>query len=194
LPGTAVETERIRKAFPAGSVEVLEGAGATERRVRDAVTGRRILHFATHGFVTETHGELLAGLVLAAPDDSLQRPDDDGFLQLFEIYELPLACQLAVLSACETHRGPRVGGEGVFALSRGFLAAGAERVIATLWSIPDVPTAELVGAFFDTVAVARAGTSPGYAIALRDAKRSIRRQGPWAEPLYWAAPVLCGPL
>jgi len=194
LPGTAVETGRIRKAFPPGSVEVLEGAGATEQRVRGAVAGRRYLHFATHGFVTETHGELLAGLVLAAPGDSLRRPEDDGFLQLFEIFALPLACQVAVLSACETHRGPSVRGEGVFALSRGFLAAGAERVIATLWSIPDVPTAELVGAFFDTVAGAPAGTSPGYSIALRDAKRSIRRQPQWAEPLYWAAPVLSGPL
>ena len=193
LPGTAAETGRIRRAFPPGSVDVLEGAAATERRVRDAVAAHRYLHFATHGFVTENHGELLAGLVLAAPDDSLRRPDDDGLLQLFEIYELPLACEVAVLSACETQRGPRVAGEGVFALSRGFLAAGAERVIATLWSIPDLPTADLVGDFFDSVAGTRPGSPLGYAVALRDAKRSIRRQPRWAQPLFWAAPVLTGP-
>jgi len=188
-----VETGRIRRSFPPGSVDVLERAEATERRVRDAVAGRRFLHFATHGFVTETHGELLAGLVLAAPEDSTPPPDDDGLLQLFEIYELPLRCEVAVLSACETHRGPRVGGEGVFALSRGFLAAGAQRVVATLWSIPDAPTADLIGAFFDSLAGAPAGRPVGYAVALRDAKRSIRVQERWAHPLNWAAPVLSGP-
>jgi CHAT domain-containing protein/tetratricopeptide (TPR) repeat protein len=193
LPGTALETQRIRRAFPPGSVEVLQGAQATERRVRDAVAGRRFLHFATHGFVTETHGELLAGLVLGAPQDTAPPSTDDGLLQLFEIYELPLRCEVAVLSACETHRGPRVEGEGVFALSRGFLAAGAQRVVATLWSIPDAPTAELIGSFFDSLAGAPVGAPLQYAVALRDAKRSIRAQERWAHPLNWAAPVLSGP-
>lgn len=79
--------------------------------------------------------------------------EDDGFLQLFEIYDLNLSeCELTVLSACETNVGEYIEGEGVFALSRGFLAAGARRVIASQWSVNDASTAEMMGAFFRQIA------------------------------------------
>jgi CHAT domain-containing protein len=113
-------------------------------------------------------------------------------LQLFEIYELKLDCDLAVLSACETHRGPRVAGEGVFALSRGFLAAGARRVVASLWSVQDDATAELIGTTFDGVAADLRRRHDDTALRLRDAQRAVRSQARWADPFYWAAFVLTG--
>jgi CHAT domain-containing protein/tetratricopeptide (TPR) repeat protein len=193
LPGTARETAAIRRAFAPESVMVCEGLEAGEARVREAIAGRRLLHFATHGFVTGRRSDVLAGLVLTPPAGPVSRSDDDGYLQLYEIYELKLACDLAVLSACETQRGMRVAGEGVFALSRGFLAAGAERVVASLWSVQDESTALLMGDFFARVARgSRGGRTPDYATALRDAQRALRRQKGRDDPFYWAAFTLSG--
>lgn len=193
LPGTARESEAIRRAFAPESVVVLEGAAASEGQVRAELPARRYLHFATHGFVTESRSDVLAGLALTRPKGGETRSEDDGLLQLYEIYELPLDCDLAVLSACETQRGPRVAGEGVFALSRGFLAAGARRAIASLWAVDDASTAALIGECFALVAAAeRAGRTPNFAAALRDAQRRVRAQARWADPFYWAPFVLAG--
>ncbi|MGH7597746.1 MAG: CHAT domain-containing protein, partial [bacterium] len=100
---------------------------------------------------------------------------------------------LAVLSACQTNIGPFFEGEGVFALSRGFLAAGAPRVVASQWQVNDKSTAELIGAFFQSIAVAeKAGKEVNYTRALWDAKRELRGQKQWAEPYFWAAFVMAG--
>ncbi len=193
LPGTARETEAIRSAFAPETVLVREGRAATEAGVRAVLPGRSYLHFATHGFVTERQSDVLGGLVLAPTDRTTAGSDDDGLLQLYEIYELRLACQLAVLSACGTQRGTRVAGEGVFALSRGFLAAGARRVIASLWAVNDESTARLMGDFFSGVASAtRAGRTPHHAVALRDARRRMRAEPRWEDPFYWAPFTLTG--
>jgi CHAT domain-containing protein/tetratricopeptide (TPR) repeat protein len=196
LPATARESQAIRKAFAPDSVVVLSGAGATEAAVRAGLVGPQgptFLHFATHAFVTERRSDVLAGLVLTPSRGADPTASDDGLLQIYEIYELPLACRLAVLSACETERGPRVEGEGVFALSRAFLAAGAKRVIASLWPVQDESTASLVAATFKPLAAARGNLPEGTeAVALRDAKRALRAQAPWHDPFYWAPFTLTG--
>ena len=193
LPGTRVESERLVRAFAPRKVEVLAGSAATEQAVRASLAGKRFVHIATHGFVTETRGDLLAGLVLSPPAGAAGGNADDGLLQLYEIYELPLDCDLAVLSACETHRGPRVPGEGVFALSRGFLAAGARGVVASLWAVEDLATAELVAGTFDGIAAGyKRGRDRDVALLLRDAKRGVRAHPRWSSPSYWAAFVLTG--
>src|SRR5207253_2863285 len=134
--------------------------------------GHRLVHLATHGFVTERRGDVLGGLVLASDPDHATGTDDDGLLQLFEIYGMRLDAELVVLSACETARGPRVASEGVFALSRGFLTAGARRVVASLWSVNDVSTAELMGEMFRRLAHSSRRQGPvDYAVVMRDAKR-----------------------
>jgi CHAT domain-containing protein len=191
LPGTARETDAIQKAFGNG-VTVLRGEDARETSVRGALGNRRYLHLATHGYVQEGRSHLLAGLVLARPD-SITSAEDDGLLELHEIYRLRLDCQLAVLSACESHRGRRVAGEGAFALSRGFLAAGARSVVASQWAVADEPTAVVVGGMFAQFAAGRSGDAPvPVEIALRDGKRRIKNDPRWADPFYWAPLVLTG--
>src|SRR5262249_38866251 len=124
LPAPRLESGALVTALGPAPVTVLSGDSATEEAVRRELPRARLLHFATHGFVTSRRSDVLAGLVLAAPADSGAAAENDGLLQLYEIYSLPLDAELAVLSACDTARGARVSGEGVFALSRGFLAAG----------------------------------------------------------------------
>lgn len=192
LPGTRRESEAIRRAFPPGAVTVLAGSEATEGGLRRAASAARYLHLATHGLVDPQQDELLAALALT-PVDEGAASDDDGLLHLFEIGDLRLACDLVVLSACETSLGRALDGEGVFALASGFLSAGARRAVATLWAVDDASAAALMEVFFRRVAEAeQAGSAPDFAVLLRDAKRQLREQPRWSSPLHWAPFVLSG--
>ncbi len=195
LPGTAMESEAIVTHFGAGQSVALRRGEASESNLRRSLAGKRYLHLATHGLVDEQKGSLFAALALAPPPPGRPvEPEDDGFLQLYEIYELDLAdAELAVLSACETSVGPEVEGEGVFALSRGFLASGVRRVIASHWPVDDASTAELMGrAFADIAESERMGVRVDYARALREAKRTLRERPDWSAPFYWAPFTLTG--
>ncbi len=197
LPGTAIETDYIRQHFGAKNVDVLQQFQADEPHLRAQIEGKRCVHLATHGLVELQHSSLSNALALTPPPEDTVNSENDGFLKLYEIYELNLqACELAVLSACETHFGRFFKGEGVFALSRGFLAAGAARVVASHWQVQDLSTAELVGAFFRTIATAENNGRPvDYAQALRDAKLKLRRdknRPQWSSPYFWAPFVITG--
>lgn len=189
LPATAREAAAVDEALT-GLVEVtrLTAGAAREPAVRKEMTGKRYLHLATHGLLGGEEGELFAGLALTAPPAGTPaRGDDDGFLQLHEIYGLPLSAELAVLSACDSNTGRLVEGEGVFALSRGFLVAGARRVVASQWPVDDASTAALMGDLFR-----RIGKGAEPARALRDAKRALRKNAAWSDPFFWAPFVLTG--
>jgi CHAT domain-containing protein len=188
LPGTASESEAVVAAIRRGShempVTILRGAAASKAAVRDALSGKRFIHLAVHAVVDEGRGDLLAGLALA----------DDELLQLFEIYELDLDADLAVLSACATGRGTAVAGEGVFALGRGFLARGARRVVASHWEVDDASTATLFAAFFEALPNSGADEdpSPNYAAALASAKRTVRNDPADGGAVLLGAPFVLG--
>ncbi len=197
LPGTARETDAVRTTFgarAATSLQVLSGIEATESNLRAALAGKRFLHLATHGLVDQRRGTLFASLALTPPTGETTDHENDGFWQLHEIYANQLPdVELAVLSACESNIGETVEGEGVFALSRGFSAAGAQRVVASQWSVDDASTAELIGEFFRRVLAEESqGRQVNYAAALRDAKRAVRSQEQWRDPYFWAPFVLTG--
>jgi CHAT domain-containing protein len=180
-------------AFAPLLIDTLVGEAATEPAVRAALPVHRLGHLATPGFVTARRGDVLGGLALSRPAGAGSGTEDDGLLQLFEIYALRLDAELVVLSACETARGPRVAGEGVFALSRGFLAAGARRAIASLWPVNDASTAELMSALFQRLAAASHGAGRiDYPALVRDAKRTLRARAETADPFHWAPFVLSG--
>ena len=74
--------------------------------------------------------------------------EQDGFLRLHEIYNLKLPADLVVLSACQTGLGKEVKGEGLIGLTRGFMYAGARRVVVSLWSVNDKATSDLMTKFY----------------------------------------------
>ncbi len=130
----------------------LEGAEATEANVRKQSTGREVVHLACHGLASEEYGNLFGALAVTPGPDTTNTADD-GFLRLSEIYALKLeGCELAILSACETNVGPQQRGEGVWAISRGFLVSGARRVVASNWLVDDEAAASLVSYFCSIVA------------------------------------------
>ncbi len=144
-----------------------------------------IIHFATHGLINNRHPEL-SGIVLSLVDEKGQ--PQDGFLRLHEIYNLRLGADLVVLSACQTALGKEIRGEGLIGLTRGFMYAGAPRVVASLWRIDDRATAEFMKRFYE--AMLGQGRRP--AAALRTAQLSLLGDKRWREPYYWAAFTLQG--
>jgi len=137
----------------------------------------------------------VARALALTPGSDRTDPADDGFLTLPEIYQLGLAgCELTLLSACETNFGPQQQGEGVWALSRGFLVAGSRRVMASNWLVDDEAAASLVSYFCSLIAKAeKKGSPPDYAAALHQAKQWVRKQQKWQSPYYWGTFVLVGP-
>jgi CHAT domain-containing protein/tetratricopeptide (TPR) repeat protein len=151
----------------------------------NALADYRIVHFATHGVVNNEHPSL-SGVVLSLVDKSGQTLD--GFLRLHDIYNLRLGSDLVVLSACQTALGKQVKGEGLIGLVRGFMYAGASRVVATSWDVKDEATAELMKRFYKKMLV----DNQTPAAALRAAQLSMSKEPRWSAPYYWAGFVIQG--
>jgi CHAT domain-containing protein len=197
LPFAGQESDRMVAYFQGAGIpcKQLRNREATEANVRTEVVGRRLVHFACHGLADEAWANFFGALALTPGVKADSTPTDDGFLTLSDIYDLNLAgCELAILSACDTNFGPEQRGEGVWALSRGFLAAGARRAVASNWLVDDEAAASLIGRFSRGIATAeKDAVSIDYARLLHDAKKWVRLQEGWQSPYYWAGFVLLGP-
>ncbi len=152
---------------------VLSGEAATLAEFHRCSPGRGIIHLATHGRFRRDN-PLFSGLQLA-----------DGWLLARDLYELRLDCDLATLSACRTGVASMLGGDEPFGLVRGFLAAGARSVAASLWPVHDGATRALMVRFYQGIA---AGLSSATSLTL--AQRGTRQDCP--HPYFWAAFQLFG--
>ena len=147
LPASRDEAEAIMAVAPSGTGMKALGFDANRAAItKPELAQYRIVHFATHGFIDYQHPEL-SGLVLSRVDRN-GRPQE-GFVRLHDIYNLKLAADLVVLSACNTGLGKDVKGEGLIGLTRGFMYAGAGGVAASLWKVDDDATAELMKHFYE---------------------------------------------
>jgi CHAT domain-containing protein len=181
-----LEAEQIMRMVPEGkSFGAVDFAANRSAATSGDLRNYAILHFATHGLINNQHPEL-SGIVLSLVDERGQ--PQDGFLRLFNIYNLKLDAELVVLSACQTALGKEVKGEGLVSLTRGFMYAGAPRVVATLWPIYDRATADFMGRFYE--AMLRQKVRP--AAALRQAQVSMWKDKRWQAPYYWAGFALQG--
>ncbi|HBL58424.1 MAG TPA: hypothetical protein DDZ80_07870 [Cyanobacteria bacterium UBA8803] len=140
----------------------------------------QIIHLATHGLLDPVNPEL-SGIVLSLFDQKGQ--SQDGFLRLHDIFNLNLPAELVVLSACETGLGKEVKGEGLVGLTRGFMYAGARRVVVSLWSVNDAATSEVMVKFYQKML--EEGQNP--VSALRAAQLEMWKSLNWQSPYYWAA-------
>ena len=205
LPWAGREVEAIARMLSTRAT-VLTGPDATESRVRASLSGRSLLHFATHGIV-QNEERLSSYLALAGGTASAGPSAEssiDGRLTANETYDLDLDADLIVLSGCRTALGP-IMGDGVIGFTRGFLAAGASSVIATMWDVPDQTSFEVMKGFYQAWAAGSAGVTnrTGKSRALRQAQltvlRALRagtiRVGGVAlpeSPRLWAGYVLVG--
>ena len=144
--------------------------------IDQALRSSRILHFATHTTVDDREPALSS---ITLPDRSLR---------LFELYGKSIRADLVVLSSCRSASGAEISGEGTIGLARGFLHAGARRVVASLWSVDDQATARLMEHFY--TALFRGKQSPS--AALHAAQETLRAEPRWSHPAYWSGFVLQG--
>jgi len=198
LPASRLEVESIGRLF-GGGVTLWLGEDATEERAKAVGEGVTTLHFATHGFVDERR-PLSSGLALSIPDQ-VAEGQDNGLLQAWEVFEqVRLDAELVTLSACATALGKEVAGEGILGLTRAFQYAGARTVLASLWSVADESTAELMRRFYSNL---QAGLPKDEAlrqaqielirgpVELAAAGETSRRPDA-THPFYWAAFELVG--
>ena len=130
LPGTRQEAKKILAFAPAGAgMKALDFEASKATANSPELSQYRYVHFATHGFLNSVNPEL-SGIVLSMIDQNGQ--PQNGFLLANEVFNLNLPAELVVLSACQTGLGKEIRGEGLVGLTRGFMYAGAPRVVVSL--------------------------------------------------------------
>jgi CHAT domain-containing protein/Tfp pilus assembly protein PilF len=174
LPGAETEAKEIAVILQS---KPLIGTEATKTTVIAKIKQASLIHLATHGFFDERQG-LQSSLAFSTADK------EDGLLTADNILNLNLQADLAVLSACDTGRG-QITGDGVIGLSRSFIAAGVPSVIVSLWSVPDLPTAQLMVEFYR-----HRQQGMDKAQSLRQAMLTVMKTYP--NPIDWAAFVAIG--
>jgi CHAT domain-containing protein len=172
---------------PLLSAKVMLGGDASERGFRDVAAQYGILHLGTHAEMNAA-SPMYSRLVLSK-DGSGVDADADGYLHAYEIYELDLRAQLAVLTACETGIGKDDEGEGVRSLGYSFAYAGCPSLVMSLWSIDEKVSSEIIARFYEHLA----DGLPKHE-ALRQAKLDHLNTATdeLALPYYWAGMVLVG--
>lgn len=171
LPFSRTEAETIAKLAPNATLR-LGAAAANLPALPKELAAHRYLHFATH--------------VELAPPPRIELTNSR--LTLDNIYALTLDADLVTLSACRTALGKDQSGEGLLSFTHAFLYAGANRVLATLWSVDDQATAEFMRHFY-TALLTKQRTP---AEALAEARQTFRKTPRYSHPWYWAAFVLHG--
>jgi len=153
--------------------EVFLGKAATAGVLREKGTQSRFVHIATHAWFRQDN-PMFSSISLG-----------DSHLNLFDLYQLNLPCELVTLSGCGTGLNMVVGGDELLGLVRGLLYAGAQGVLVTLWDVNDQSTAEFMKLFYGALQA-----NKNKAQAVQDAMAEIRRR--YAHPYYWAPFVLVG--
>ncbi len=191
LPEAEKEVKALGQLYGATRSKVYVGAEAREERVKAEAGNYHVLHFATHGLLSD--GSPMYSQVLLAQMPSPPSPlaaageaSEDGLLEAWEIMNLNLRADLVVLSACETARGRVGAGEGVVGLMWALFVAGCPTTVVSQWKVADSSTSDLMVEFH------RQLKTQSKAESLRQAQLKLMKDGKHAHPFYWAAFVLVG--
>jgi tetratricopeptide (TPR) repeat protein len=168
IPAARQEVATAARYFPQHWLYVDEQANLSS--LRTAATQADILHLATHGLFRPDNA-FFSVLKLA-----------DGWVDVRTIHRLALAGRLVVLSACESGAGQIRGGDEVIGLVWGFLAAGAQSLLVSLWNVHDASSARLMDDFYRSLTDHTGVARP--AAALQAAQLIAIRRG--QHPYYWA--------
>lgn len=156
-----------------GSDRLYEKDEATLARVEADARDARYLHLATHGMFRGEH-PMLSSIQLA-----------DTWLNLYDIYSLDVRSELVVLSTCESGTADVTEGDEILGLTRGFLFAGAQSVLASQWRVHDATTLRFMERLYENLRDGRDA-----AAAWRTAMLAVRESHP--HPYYWAPFFLTG--
>lgn len=188
LPEAEQEVKALSRLYGAENSKIFVGPEAREDVVKREAGKAAILHFATHGTLNNS-APMYSHLVLAQGD-----ANEDGLLEAWEIMQLDLKADLAILSACETARGRYSAGEGMIGLTWAMFVAGVPTTVVSQWKVEAASTRDLLVGFHRGL---RAGPHAGKsgeskAQALRLAALNVMKHPETNHPFYWAGFILVG--
>jgi CHAT domain-containing protein len=172
-PQILEEVNSVAALLPQSSLHV--GDQATSSLLREKGPESGVLHIATHG-VYRQDNPMFSGIRLG-----------DGYLNLYDLYQMRLSAQLVTLSGCATGMNFVAAGDELLGLQRGLFCAGATTLLLSLWDVHDQSTSQLMQHFYREYM-----RTDNMAGALRHAMQELRRQNP--HPYFWAPFVLVGKL
>ena len=163
----------------------LTDQSAVERRFKEEAGQYSVIHLAMHALVDDEN-PMYSRLVFS-PDaaDTVE----DGYLNAYELYNMELPADLAVLSACETGYGKLEQGEGIMSLARAFAYAGCPSIVMSHWAVDDAASAQLMDYFYRYLSEGLPKDE-----ALRQAKLDYLATAPAQStaPFFWGNFVLIG--
>jgi CHAT domain-containing protein/predicted negative regulator of RcsB-dependent stress response len=172
-PQILPEVQRVASLLP--HPELVLGSQATAEVLRRKGATSGLLHIATHGNYRQDN-PMFSGIRLG-----------DGYLNLYDLYQMRLPARLVTLSGCATGMNFVSAGDELLGLQRGLFCAGAVSLLLSLWDVHDESTAALMQAFY--ASFMQTGDMAG---ALQAAMMQLRQQNP--HPYFWAPFVLIGKL
>ena len=172
-PQILSEVQSVAGILPSPELFIGDRATGTVLRERGPECG--LLHIATHG-VYRQDNPVFSGIRLG-----------DGYVNLYDLYQLKLGASLVTLSGCATGMNVVAAGDELIGLQRGLFCAGASSLMLSLWDVHDRSTSELMRLFYTNYV--RTGSA---ASSLQTAMQELRKQYP--HPYFWAPFVLIGKL
>jgi CHAT domain-containing protein/Tfp pilus assembly protein PilF len=182
LPEAERLVKELAQVYGVKSSKVFVGAEAREEVLKAESNKYRILQLATHGVINNA-SPMYSHIVLAASSEA----KEDGLLEAWEIMQMDLQADLAVLSACETARGRIGAGEGVIGLSWALFVAECPTTVVSQWKVESTSTTELMLQFHRRL---QAGMTKSE--ALRQAALKLMADKRLNHPFYWAGFIVVG--
>jgi CHAT domain-containing protein len=167
------EVQSVAALLP--QTELFVGAAATAQVLRERGPDTGVVHVATHGIYRQDN-PMFSGIKMG-----------DGYLNLYDLYQMRLGAKLVTLSGCATGMNFVADGDELLGLQRGLFCAGATSLLLSLWDVHDRSTAELMQEFYK--GYIESGDMPG---SLQGAMRKLRGHNP--HPYFWAPFAVVGKL
>ncbi|MGC1492998.1 MAG: CHAT domain-containing protein, partial [Candidatus Acidiferrum sp.] len=155
--------------------DLVLGAGATVDALKKKGSQATLLHIATHGTYRQDN-PMFSGIRLG-----------DGYLNLYDLYQMRLSARHVTLSGCATGMNFVAAGDELLGLQRGLFCAGASSLLLSLWDVHDRSTADLMQLFYKGYI-----ETGDMASSLQSAMKHLRQQNP--HPYFWAPFILIGQL
>lgn len=158
--------------------------GARESVFKSEAGKYDIVHLAMHTILDDQY-PMHSKMLFYQGKDSI----DDGCLNTYEVYGIPLKAKMVILSSCNTGIGILHSGEGILSLARGFIYSGSQSVIMSMWEIEDRSGTEIVENFYRYLKKGHTKSN-----ALRKARIDYLKDADMlrSHPYFWSSLVIYG--
>jgi CHAT domain-containing protein len=169
--------------------DLLHGDLYTENNALESVFKSKaglydIVHLSMHTILNDRY-PMSSKMIFSHEND----PPNDGSLNTWEIYGIPLKSKMVVLSSCNTGCGKMHSGEGIMSLARGFIYSGSESVVMSLWEVNDKSGTDIMEMFYRYLKGGRKKSD-----ALRKARIEFLKNANQLQshPYFWSTLIVYG--